>query len=201
MYACAQDREREGGVRHRDGGGGQDLRFERPLHVHVVSDLSVHRISSVCVCAVCAVCSLTLCNPRDCSPPGSSVHRVSPGENAGVCCHTLLQGIFPTQGSNPRLLHCKRILYHLSHQGSPRILEWVAYPSSRGSSWPRNRTGISCIASGFFTSWATREAPESVLLFLNTSLTRNQTEESSNCWQRALGLEWALEWGGPEWGS
>ena len=48
----------------------------------------------------------------------------------GVGCHALLQGIFPTQGSNPGLLHCRQILYHLSHQVSPRILEWVAYPSA-----------------------------------------------------------------------
>ena len=47
-------------------------------------------------------------------------------------------GIFPTQGSNPGLPHCRQILYHLSHQGSPRILGWVAYPFSRGSSQPRN---------------------------------------------------------------
>ena len=45
----------------------------------------------------------------------------------------------------------------LSHQGSPRILEWAAYPSSRGSSWPRSQTGVSCIAGGFFTNWALRE--------------------------------------------
>ena len=67
----------------------------------------------------------------DCSPPGSSVHGDSPGKNPGVSCHVLLQGIFPTQGSNPDLPHCRWILYHLSHQGSPRILEWVAYPFSR----------------------------------------------------------------------
>ena len=42
---------------------------------------------------------------------------------------SLLQGIFPTQGSNPGLPHCGQILYQLSHKGSPRILEWVAYPS------------------------------------------------------------------------
>ena len=41
-----------------------------------------------------------------------------------------LQGIFPTQGSNPGLPHCGQILYQLSHKGSPRILEWVAYPFS-----------------------------------------------------------------------
>ena len=42
---------------------------------------------------------------------------------------SLLQGTFPTQGSNPGLLHCKWLLYQLSHKGSPGILEWVAYPS------------------------------------------------------------------------
>ena len=61
----------------------------------------------------------TLCNPMDCSSPGSSVHGDSLGNNAEVGCYALLQGIFPTQGSNPGLLHCRQILYHLSHQGSP----------------------------------------------------------------------------------
>ena len=64
--------------------------------------------------------SPTLCDPIDCSPPGSSVDRNSPGKNSGVGCHALLQGIFPTQGSNPGLRHCKWILHHLSHQGSPK---------------------------------------------------------------------------------
>ena len=90
--------------------------------------------------------------PMDCSSPGSSVHRDSPGRNTGVGCHALLQGIFPTQGSNPGLLPCRQILYHLSREGSPRILVWVVYPFSRGSSQPRNRTSVSCIAGRFFTS-------------------------------------------------
>ena len=64
----------------------------------------------------------------------------------------------PKQGSNPGLPHCRQILYQLNHQGSPRLLEWVAYPFSSRSSQPRNQTGVSCIAGGFFTSWATREA-------------------------------------------
>ena len=62
---------------------------------------------------------LTLCNPMVCSLPGSSVHGDSPGKNIRVGSHSLLQGIFPTQGSNLGLLHCRRILYHLSYQGSP----------------------------------------------------------------------------------
>ena len=73
-------------------------------------------------------------------------------------CLSFLQGIFPTQGSNPGLLHCRWILYQLSQKGSPRILEWVAYPFSSGSFWPRNQTAVSCIAGGFFTNWAIREA-------------------------------------------
>ena len=68
----------------------------------------------VCVCLV-AQSYLTLCDPVDCSPPGSSVHGDSPGRNTGVGCHALLQGIFPTQGSNPGLPHCRQILYHQSH--------------------------------------------------------------------------------------
>ena len=76
----------------------------------------------------------------------------SPGQNTGVGRLSLLQEIFPTQGSNPGLPHCKRILSQLSHKGSPRILEWVAYPFSSGYSRPRNRTDVSCIAGEFFTN-------------------------------------------------
>ena len=83
----------------------------------------------------------------------------SPGQNTGVGSLSLLHGIVPTQGPNPCLPHCKQILYQLSHKRSPRILEWIAYPFSRGSSWPRNPTMVSCIAGGFFTNWAIREAP------------------------------------------
>ena len=61
----------------------------------------------------------TLCDPTDCSLPGPSVYEDSPGKNTGVGCHALLQGIFPTQGSDPGLLLCRRILYRLSQQGSP----------------------------------------------------------------------------------
>ena len=79
----------------------------------------------------------------------------SPGQNTGVGSLSLLQGIFPTQGSNPGLLHCRWILYQLSHKGSPRIPEWVAYPFFSGSSQPRDQTQVSCISDGFFTNWAT----------------------------------------------
>ena len=85
-----------------------------------------------------------------------------PGQNTRVGRLSLLQGIFPPQGSNPGLPHSRQTLYQLTHKGSPRILEWVAYPFSSRSSRPWNRTEVSCIAGGFFTSWATREALLSV---------------------------------------
>ena len=63
-----------------------------------------------------------LCNPMDCSPPGSLSMGFS-RKNTGVGCHFLSPGIFPTQGWNPGLLHRRRVLYHPSHQGSPLSLQ------------------------------------------------------------------------------
>ena len=71
-------------------------------------------VKGYAVCLVVQSCP-TLCDCMDYSPPGSSVHRDSPGKNTGVGCHALLQGIFPTQGSNPGLPQCRQILYSLNH--------------------------------------------------------------------------------------
>ena len=68
-----------------------------------------------------------------------------------------VHGIFLTQGLNPGLPHCRWILNQLSHKGSPSILQWVAYPFSSRSSRPKNQTGVSCMAGGFFTNQAIRE--------------------------------------------
>ena len=76
----------------------------------------------------------------------------SPGQKTGVGSCFLLQGIFLTKESNSGPLPCRQILYQWSHQGSPKILEWVAYPFSRGSSQPRSQTKVSCIAGDFFAS-------------------------------------------------
>ena len=97
---------------------------------------------------------LTLCNPMDYSSWNS------PGQNTRVDSISLFQGVFLIQGSNSGLLHCRQILYQLSHKGSPRILEWVAYPFSSGSSQSRNQTDVSCSVGGFFTNGAIREARE-----------------------------------------
>ena len=79
----------------------------------------------VCAMYICSVMSDSLWAQTLCSPPDSSVHGDSPGKNTGVGYHALFQGIFPTQGSNPGLLHCKWILYCLSHQGSPHLTYWL----------------------------------------------------------------------------
>ena len=100
----------------------------------------------------------------------------SPGQNTGVGTLSLLQGIFPIQGLNPGLPHCGQILYQLRHQGRLRILEWVAYLFSRGTSWSRNRTRVSGIAGRFFTSWASREAQRQTKHHANTRLIENKTK-------------------------
>ena len=100
----------------------------------------------------------------------------SPGQNTGMSSLSLLQGSSqprdPTQGYNPGLSHCRQILHQLSHKGSPRILEWVACPFSSRSSQHRNKSRVSCVAGGFFTNWAIREALEQVQFSSVQSLSR-----------------------------
>ena len=91
-------------------------------------------------------------------PHGLYSPQNSPGQNTGVNSLSLLQGIFPTQESNPDLPHCRWILYQLSHKGSPRTLEWVAYPFCSISSQARNPTGVDFTAGRFFNNWDIREA-------------------------------------------
>ena len=86
----------------------------------------------------------TLC---DHCPPGSSVHGIL-SKNTGVSCHALLQGIFPTQGSNPGFLHCRQILYHLSHQGSPLNFWWASIFNVNGvlvNIFKKNGQSFTCL--------------------------------------------------------
>ena len=89
--------------------------FERQFTQHPVTEGLIGRMVGDLVTKSCP----TLCDPMDCRPP----RLLSPwgflGKNTRVGCQLLLQGIFPTQGSNPGLLHCRQILYRLSHQGGP----------------------------------------------------------------------------------
>ena len=77
------------------------------------------------LCLVAQPCP-TLCDPVGCSLPGSSILGDSPGKSTGVGCHALLQGSPQSRDQT----QVPWVLYHLNHQGSPRILEWVAYPHS-----------------------------------------------------------------------
>ena len=84
--------------------------------------------SSAVLCLIAQSC-LTVCDSTYYSPPGSSVHRDSPGKNTGVSCQALLQGIFPTQEFNQGLLPCRWILYQLSYLGAkygllPSYRDW-----------------------------------------------------------------------------
>ena len=111
---------------------------------------------------------LTLWHPMDYSLPGSSVHGLLqarmleciaiPFSMGSSQFRDLLDpGIFPTQGLKPGLLHYRQVLYHLSTREALRILEWVAIPFSRGSSWLRDWTQVTCITGRLFTTWATRD--------------------------------------------
>ena len=98
----------------------------------------IDMVNEIRVCVWVSLWCLSLYDPKDCSPPGSSVHEV-------------LQA---------------------------RILEWVAYLFSRGSSRPRDRTRVSRIAGGFFTIWATREAPRKCALRANKKNLETSLEEA-----------------------
>ena len=97
-------------------------------------------------------------NPR--TEPRSPALRAdsSPAEpqgkpkNTGTGSLSVLQQIFPTQESNWGLMHCRQILYQLSYQGSPRILEWVAYPLLQQIFLTQESNCVSCIAGRFFTN-------------------------------------------------
>ena len=108
--------------------GGNSNLFTK-AHLGVLTLLAMSQASFlVCVCVLVTQSYLTICAPMDCSPPGSSVHGNSPGKNIGAGSHSLLQGIFPTQGSNPGilpLLHCRQILYCLNHQGALSIIATI----------------------------------------------------------------------------
>ena len=120
------------------------------------------------VCAVlCLVTQscLTLCDPIDCSPArllcpcGFSRQEYwsgLPRPPTGDFAMPSSRGSSPP-GIKPKFPVSWADSLLSEPQGKPKILEWVAYPFSRGSSQPRNRIGVSCIAGGFFTSWATGE--------------------------------------------
>ena len=131
------------------------------------------------LCSVAQSCP-TLCDPMDCSPPSYSVHGIlqarllewvaypfssgssQPRNRTGVSC--IAGGFFTkwaireAQVTQSCLTLCDLMDYIVHGILQARILEWVAFPFSRGSSQTRDQTRVSCIAGGFFTNWAIREA-------------------------------------------
>ena len=93
--------------------------YNKILHRKIISKMYLKYLG-VLVSQSCP----TLCDPIDHRPTRLLCPWNTPGKNAGVGCHALLQGIFPTNGSNPGLLHCWQILYHLSHLGIP-VLKYL----------------------------------------------------------------------------
>ena len=145
-----------------------------------------HQLGNHLSLCVHAQSCLALWDPLDCNPPDSPVHQARILE---WVAYPYLQGIFPTQESNWGLLHwkwshgvaqsCPGFSVHRIFQA--RVLEWVAISFSRGSSWPRDWTQVSCIAGRCFTLWATREAdslpaepPGKPSLSLNVSYLKNR---------------------------
>ena len=103
-----------------------------------VSSCKPHPPASLCIC------TLFFLHPAF-SAPQAMWHAVVYASQLHILCKSLWpQGLYPT-----------RLLCHGVLQG--RILGWVAFTFSRGSSWPRDKICVSCIAGSFFTDWATRE--------------------------------------------
>ena len=110
----------------------------------------------------------------------------SPGKNTGVGCHALLQGIFPTQGSIPGLLHCRWILHHLSHQGS--LVGWI---HSIKSPFLLGRNPTGCVvgsSTALLTPW-----PQGASLIAQSVRIRLQCRRPGfNSWIRKI--PWRREW-------
>ena len=106
------------------------IAFSHSLHITAVNRIQAMRClpqrifrvvsalyNSVQFSSVAQSCP-TLCSPMDYSLPGSSIHGILQARVLEWVAISFSRGIFPTQGSNPGLLHCRQTLYHLSHQGS-----------------------------------------------------------------------------------
>ena len=103
----------------------------------LLSPISINQAFSDCVLGTSVLVTqlcLTLYDPMDCSPPDSSVH--------GILQARILQwGAIPfSQRSNLGLLHCRQILYHLSHQGSPKKASWCVCSIVSGSLQPMDHS-------------------------------------------------------------
>ena len=120
---------------------------------------------------------------------GQSAHgqlynpRNSPGQNTGMGSLSLLQGIFSTQRSNPSLPHRR---FFLCHNGSPRILEWVAYPFSSRSSQPRESDQGLLLCRQILYQLSYQGSPSSIMSEIHWS--DLDTQKSTNKWRNHLNV-------------
>ena len=133
----------------QQGNNGKVPTNEAGLKAQAPSPFALGRLSQWCLSSLPKVIST---QSESCSVMSDSLQTFglyspwnSLGQNTGVGSLSFLQGIFPTQGLNPGLPHCRQILYQLNHQRSPRILKWAAYPFPIRSSRPRTQTEVSCM--------------------------------------------------------
>ena len=163
-----------------------------------------------CCCSVAKSCP-PLCNPTDCSPPGSSVHGDSPGKDTVVGCHALLQGIFPTQGSNPGLLHCGQITETPGQPknmgvGSLSLLQEI-FPTQESNwgllhcrwSWVTRETHYLLEFAQILVHWVGNIQPSHPLLppslfVLNLSQHQGLFQRISSSYQVAKVLEFRLQY-------
>ena len=131
----------------------ESLRFS-VSSVPYTSKYFVQTLKQLCSSLLCFVTQLCqiLCDLMDCSLPGSSVLGDSPGKNTGVGCHALLQGIFPTQGSNPDLPHGSRFFLLSETPGKPKNPRVGSLSLLQKIFLTQVSNQVSCIAGGFFTS-------------------------------------------------
>ena len=135
------------------------------------------------LCSVTQLC-LTLCNPINCNLPGSSVHKNSPGKNTGVCCHALLHGIFPAQGSNPGLPQCRRIFLPFKPPGKPGSEDMVEqFGAQLGVSVIGSSLGKSHNPGGTWVTAAVKppNQAQTAVLGHNMYLVRKNKPASAKC--------------------
>ena len=99
----------------------KDDKTDTHFRLHIISKSFHILYPEKSMKVLAAQSSPSLCNPMDCSPPDSFVHGILQARILGWVAIPLFQEIFPAQGSNLSLPHCRQILYRLSHQGSPTI--------------------------------------------------------------------------------
>ena len=136
------------------------LLFTFPLVLHTTLLITYFSLDCVFFSFLSTVLSLPVMSDS-LRHPWTAAHQAP--QSMGILQASMLEWVaipssrdLPNPGIEPRSPALQVDSLVTEPSGKPKNMEWVACPISRGSSWPRNQTGISCIAGGFFTSWATR---------------------------------------------